>query len=255
MRTASLLLSLSGQRVRVEMTVPSAAVGLREILPACRSLTEAIVASAEKAEAGEGRHVSCRKGCGACCRQLVPISEVEARQIRDLVENLPEPRRSEVRARFAEARRRFDAAGLSAKLLHLERLTGDDEVNSLGLDYFAQGVACPFLEDESCSIHADRPIVCREYLVTSPAKHCARPTAETVRCVPLPAKVSSALNRMSPQPDGPASRRVCLSLVLDWAEDAPDDPAPRPGPEWVSQLLQRLTGQALPPPSPESRIS
>ncbi len=96
--TANLMLSLSGERVRVEMTVPSGAVGLREILPACRSLTEAIVASAEKAEAAEGRHVSCRKGCGACCRQLVPISEVEARQIRDLVDDLHEPRRSEVRA-------------------------------------------------------------------------------------------------------------------------------------------------------------
>jgi Fe-S-cluster containining protein len=34
---------------------------------------------------------------------------------------------------------------------------------------------CPFLEDESCSIHPDRPLVCREYLVTSPAELCAGP--------------------------------------------------------------------------------
>ncbi|HEY5241787.1 MAG TPA: YkgJ family cysteine cluster protein [Polyangiaceae bacterium] len=28
-------------------------------------------------------------------------------------------------------------------------------------------VSCPFLEEESCSIHPDRPPICREYLVTS----------------------------------------------------------------------------------------
>ena len=39
-----------------------------------------------------GVRVSCRAGCGACCRQLVPIAEAEARRIRDLVEAMPEPR-------------------------------------------------------------------------------------------------------------------------------------------------------------------
>jgi hypothetical protein len=39
--------------------------------------------------------------------------------------------------------------------------------------YFLQGVACPFLEAESCGIHPDRPLACREYLVTSrrPLRH------------------------------------------------------------------------------------
>ena len=250
--TANLMLSLSGARVRVELTVPSAAVGLREILPACRSLTEAIVAKAEESEAAEGRHVSCRKGCGACCRQLVPISEVEARQIRDLVDHLPEPRRSQVRMRFAEARRRLDEAGVSAILLRRESLTSE-ELHAIGLQYFAVGVACPFLEDESCSIHAERPIVCREYLVTSPAAHCAQPTPETIDRVPLPGKVSVALNRMASQPDRPAARArwVPLSLALDWAADHPDNLAPRPGPQWVSELLEHLTGQTIvPPPLP-----
>jgi Fe-S-cluster containining protein len=250
--TANLMLSLSGARVRVEMTVPSAAVGLREILPACRSLTEAIIDQAEESEAAEGRQVSCRKGCGACCRQLVPISEVEARQIRDLVDQLPEPRRSHVRMRFAETRRRLDEAGLTAILDRREGLT-TEELHAIGLQYFALGVACPFLEDESCSIHAERPIVCREFLVTSPASECAQPTPETVRGVPLPGKVSNALNRMAAQPDRPSPRAswVPLSLALDWAADHPDQLTPRPGPQWISELLEILTGQTvLSPPVP-----
>ena len=57
--------------------------------------------------------------------------------------------------------------------------------------YFALGIPCPFLEEESCSIHPDRPLVCREYLVTSPAELCAGPTQEGVTPVPVP-KVSLA---------------------------------------------------------------
>ena len=38
----------------------------------------------------------------------------------------------------------------------------------LGREYFQLGIPCPFLEEESCSIYHDRPITCREYLVTSP---------------------------------------------------------------------------------------
>ena len=53
------------------------------------------------------------------------------------------------------------------------------------------GVPCPFLEDESCSIHPERPLVCREYLVTSPAALCAGPTQEGVTPVAVP-KVSMA---------------------------------------------------------------
>jgi Fe-S-cluster containining protein len=247
--SANLTLSFSGSQIPVGLTVPGAAVGLREALPAIRSLAEAIVSTAEANEAAAGRKVSCRKGCGACCRQLVPISEVEARQIRDLVESLPEPRRSIIRDRFAEASRRLGSAGLSAILLRAGGMT-KEEANSIALTYFALGIACPFLEEESCSIYPDRPIICREYLVTSLPEHCERPSPETVRCVPLPAKVSTALNRTGVGEGGTPGRRVPLSLALEWAGDHPDDLAPRPGPHWVSELLEHLTGQAVPASPP-----
>lgn len=50
--------------------------------------------NSEQAAAG-GRVVSCRKGCGACCRQLVPLAWSEAYQPGELVNALPEPRRTD----------------------------------------------------------------------------------------------------------------------------------------------------------------
>jgi Fe-S-cluster containining protein len=218
----------------------------RQLLPMVQALAEQVVAGAVGAVEAEGQRISCKKGCGSCCRQLVPISPVEARRISDLVDEMPEPRRAAVRARFAEARRRFEEAGLVDKLLHPETWTGD-EIRSLGVRYFQVGVPCPLLEEESCSIHPDRPITCREYLVTSPAEHCARPTAETVRPVPMPLKVWTALAALEKPASGPVPW-VPLVLAPEWAAARPEELAPRPGPELVRDFFQHLTGKTLPPP-------
>src|SRR5947209_7229939 len=69
--TLTVKLSFSGRPMEAELAVPTRPFPLRDLLPTFRSLSEAIV----------GRAVSCRSGCGACYRQLVPVSEVEARLI------------------------------------------------------------------------------------------------------------------------------------------------------------------------------
>jgi Fe-S-cluster containining protein len=245
--TATVGLNLSGTRLAAEMTVPTRSVELRVLLPAFRSLAEAIIAQSVENDVAQGLTISCRAGCGACCRQLVPISEAETRVLRELVEALPEPRRAVVLARFADARRRLEESGVLEKLLHPEGFS-DEELRPMALEYFGLGIACPFLENESCSIYAERPISCREYLVTSPAENCARPSPETVRCVKLPAKVSTAIHRIGEDPKRRFVRWVPLILALEWT--SPDELPPRSGPEWLREFFQRLTGRDVPPPPP-----
>jgi Fe-S-cluster containining protein len=244
--TADVKLGGPGWQLQAKMTVPTGPVRLRHMLPLVHALADAVVDSAAQSAREQGEEVSCKKGCGACCRQLVPIAEAEARRIHALVEELPEPRRSEVRARFAAARQRLAEAGLLAKLLHPEEWSEGDG-RSLGMAYFQQGIPCPFLEEESCSIHPDRPVACREYLVTSPAEHCARPTAQTVRCVPLPLKVWTAVARFDEVPySAHFIRWVPLILAPEWSAAHPDEPAPRPGPELLRELFGYLTGKGPP---------
>jgi Fe-S-cluster containining protein len=182
----------------------------------------------------------------------VPISEPEARRIRDLVEALPEPRRSTVRARFAEAHQRLEQAGLLETLRHPDQWA-TDRFNPVGLAYFGQHIACPFLEDESCSIHPDRPMACREYLVTSPAANCAHPSAETIDRVKMPKSVWSAVARLDPvAPSDRFIRWVPLILALEWVKSHPEEPPRRPAPELVCAFLEQLTGTAVEPPKPPS---
>jgi Fe-S-cluster containining protein len=242
--TAHLEMSIAGAPLAIDLTIPTSSTRLIDILPVFQSLADVVVGTVAEAVEASGERISCKAGCGACCRQLVPISEVEARRIRDLVESLPEPRRSQIRQRFAEARRKLEAAGLLAPLLHPERIKNADRL-PLGLNYFHQQIPCPFLENESCSIHPDRPIACREYLVTSPAEHCANPSAETVRCVKMPRSIWALLARFDPvDPSAELLRWVPLIVAPEWADAHPDEPPPRPAPEWLSEAIGHLAKPA-----------
>ncbi len=252
--TANVKLAGPEWEMRTTMSVPKEPMRLGELVPLVQSFGDAVAASAAKVAEEQGKKVSCTKGCGACCRQLVPIAEVEARRLAELVRELPEPRRTAVRARFAEARRRLEAAGLLEKLRHPDRWS-EGEGMSVGMNYFQQGIPCPFLEEESCGIYPDRPVVCREYLVSSAPEHCAQPTAETVDRLPMPFKVWTALARFDGVSGGVYSVRwVPLVLAPEWAEAHPEEPAARPGPDLLSQFFEHLTGQKAQPagraPSP-----
>jgi Fe-S-cluster containining protein len=255
--TANLALSGADWQLRAKVTVPAGPTRLRVLLPMVQALTDQVVDAAVKTVEAQGHKVSCQKGCGACCRQLVPIAEEEARRLHDLIQEFPEPRRTEVQNRFQEARRRLEEAGLLEKLRHPEQWV-EGESRQLGLQYFAQGIACPFLEEESCSIYLDRPVACREYLVTTPAANCARPTADTVQCVPLSLKVSTALMRIhQAAPTERSDRWVPLILAPEWAEAHPEGPSPRPGLEWVQALVKNLIGKEAAlsgPPQPPGSV-
>jgi Fe-S-cluster containining protein len=245
--TAEVALKVAGIDVQLTLTVPTAPVPPVAILPVLQRLSGAVEAEAVAAVGSSGRQITCRAGCGACCRQLVPISQIEARHLARLVEQSPAERRQRARARFAEAVRRLDEAGLLETLRHQERVTSAEKL-PLGLAYFRLGIPCPFLEDESCSIYHERPLICREYLVTSPAAHCASPTAETIEMVHLPARFSGMLARFGASSPTPAGQWVPLVLALEWVDAHPDQTAPRPGPEWVAMLFQSLSGQQVPSP-------
>ena len=246
--TANIDLAIGTRRLRAAIKVPTGPMRLVELLPVIHAVADAVVAAGVADAEAAGERLSCRKGCAACCRHLVPVAEVEARRIRDLVAELPEPRRSAVRERFAEVRRRLEAAGLLRPLLQPETIT-EDERGAAGVRYFLQAIPCPFLEEEACSIYAERPLSCRDYVVTSPPENCSLPTPETVRRVPLAINMWQAMDAAGERA-GPRRPWVPLALAPEWADAHPDMTAPRPGPEILRQVFESLTGKELPQATP-----
>jgi len=225
--TATLRLSVADLRIVHPITVPTRPVPATDVMPALQELVNAVVAAAEDQGIAAGKAISCRKGCGACCRQLVPVSRTEAERLLPLVEGLPKDRRRALLARFAVAEAAIGASGLKERQGRSDR--------ELSAAYFALGVPCPFLEDESCSIHPERPLVCREYLVTSPAELCAGPAQEGVTPLPVP-KVSLAARGLQEEDES----WFPLALLMDWARNRPKGGARRTGPEWIQRFLKRM---------------
>jgi Fe-S-cluster containining protein len=238
-------LRMGPHEVELHANVPKDEVPLRLVLPLARLLSDAIVAVADAEVAASDERISCTKGCGACCRQLVPVSMPEIRALRALVAAMPEPRRSAVQARFAEAMLPARDSGWLARAAEILKGApmGLDAI-ALGIEYFHLDIACPFLEDESCSIYADRPTVCREYLVLSPAANCRDPRPETIRRVKLYGNVSRALRNLGHDRNG--RRWLPLTFALHWEDDAAEPEKTMAGTEWAAALLREVTGKDLP---------
>ena len=94
--------------------------------------------------------------------------------------------------------------------------------------YLGLELACPFLEDDACSIYAERPSACREYLVSSPKELCARPLTEPVQAVPIrfcPWRARRWMRRRGterpPTTDGAADARVGVRGTASRGTGAP----------------------------------
>lgn len=228
--TGKATLVLGGEPVAFELTVPSGPVAVEDILPIFQGLSSLLAERAAAKAAAAGRPVSCRAGCGACCRQLVPIAPAEARALARVVEAMPEPRQSQVRARFDAA-----VATVSATDLFEGMTEPDERRANAGRDYFKLGVPCPFLVDEACSIHPDRPLSCREYLVISSPDHCRALSAEGIEKLNLEGDPSMAVLKADLR-DG----WLPLIHALIFDQSAPPSPRDRTGPEILADVLARL---------------
>jgi Fe-S-cluster containining protein len=225
--------------IEVNSQLPQGPILPATLLPILQGLSNSLTDIAVTRAGIVGRHLSCRKGCGACCRQAVPITPVEARMISGLIESLPEERRNMVRERFRQAAERLEQSGMAQKFRSSPDLTDRAALHALGLRYFALAIPCPFLEEESCSIHEHRPLRCREYLVVSPAEECARPDGGQVVGIKPAVKLSQILGQWTTSGDAQQHELIIMTMLDEWIAGHPScqDLAHRSAPELLHEFL------------------
>ena len=229
-------------KLRAMLALPQAPLRLAELALGTMSIGEKMVDLSVKREASLGRAVSCRKGCGACCRQLVPLSPPEAWLIADVVAGLSPARRAEVLAVFGQAGEALEESGLAARLR--DPIDTEAKLVSLAIAYFQLGVPCPFLRDESCSIYPYRPSICREYLVTSPPERCATFGRAPVARIPVHVRMSQALATLTGKLLGREPEVVPLTTALAWAAEHAEEGRRT----WDARLLlEGLVAELSPP--------
>ena len=212
--------TVNGQPLQIDTQVPDGRVRLDELLPALRAIDDRLIDATVARHEAAGERVSCRTGCAACCkRQPVPVSPPEAFALARLVDALPEPRRSAVRAAFAAAVARLHEAGLHDAYMRRDAELTRDAVLGIVRRYMALALPCPFLVDDACSIYAQRPFVCRQYLVTSPPALCESPLDNPVRPIDMPLAFATAMLAVGETLSGRAQYTVPLVLALAYAEE------------------------------------
>jgi len=232
-------------RIQAKLGVPDKPMRLAELAWNVMSFDERLIAMAVKTDLADGtKKISCTKGCGACCRQLVPLSPPEAWMIADVVRSMPPQRRDQVLDRFAAVHTALNASALANVEL---RDAESDVMNEASVQYFELGVACPFLEDEACSIHPQRPSVCREFLVTSPAADCAQLRTKKTRRIPTAMRMSEALARLTAKVlERDTMEIVPLHMALHFAEEhAADDKRTWPAPLLMQKFFEEAQAVQL----------
>ncbi|HEX4030072.1 MAG TPA: YkgJ family cysteine cluster protein [Terracidiphilus sp.] len=215
---AKFSLPVAGVVLQGTVAVPAGQTTLTELLPIIRNLENVIVGRAAEEAERAGSPISCRAGCGACCRQLVPLNIFEAEALTDWMRSLPEEQQSALAQRFHRALSALRDAGVIDKILNSEHVIEEQPITQLAVDYFHAGVACPFLENESCAIHPIRPLACREYLVVSPPELCQDPSVNHVTGVQLPVKLSRALHSFGQQVAQDPRGWIPLVFLMAWAK-------------------------------------
>ena len=249
--TGEVVITIGGEPIKMEMTVPAGSVKPHRMLPVFQKITNSFVEMGALAAGASGQTISCRAGCGACCRQPVPISELEVYQLAEVVEAMPEPRKSLIKAKFEAAADHFKAMSWFDRMKSIGDLTLTEtkekvvaEMQKAAMDYFHEGIACPFLEEESCSIHQDRPIACREYLVTSPAANCSEPTAENIAMLDLAVKPSKVMRYIGAT--GTFTGFIPLIRALEFAGKYPEKFEEKTGERWAADFFGKLAHQHIP---------
>ena len=191
----------------LSIEVPDIPMGLSEVVPLLYELCDRCVDIACK-HIKSGERVTCSKGCGSCCRQVVPVSIPEVLFLRSFLDRLP----SEGRECYQSSLKTIvDSASRNGILPALENAGSDHEAIAAAEAYFNQGYNCPFLENGACSIHAVRPFACREFNAISLPELCENPFINRVRKVQVVPKMTSVAARFAAKLLG--ERPVLLPLV------------------------------------------
>jgi Fe-S-cluster containining protein len=224
------------------LTVPEGQCNLTEILPVLQSFDDSLLTAISEQLGAEGLSVSCKAGCGACCRQMVPLSIFEAEALAAWIATMDPATREILAQRFHQALLKLASGGIIDRLVTEDWLADTDSARQLALDYFYQRVPCPFLQDESCSIHPIRPLVCREYLVTSDPARCADPKNLGADPVGLPTRLSRTLNQMGAELEPGSRGWIPLVFLFAWIESGahPGAAYSGAGPEVLYEFVRRM---------------
>jgi Fe-S-cluster containining protein len=93
-------------------------------------------------------------------------------------------------------------------------------MSQVGKWYARLRLACPFLSEGLCTLYEQRPIACREHIVTSSPRTCEIEETNDPEGVRMPVSVLDALGQFAADLEQSDIEAVMLPLALPWAQSS-----------------------------------
>lgn len=120
--------------------------------------------------------------------------------------------------------------------------SGQEDMDRLSLWYTGLELACPFLRNNLCSYYEQRPIACREHMVTSVRSCCGIDCTDEPSAVRISASVLECLGKLTAELEQSDVEAVMLPLALPWAQENIDRSRRTwPAVTMVEQFIEILT--------------
>lgn len=214
-------IDLSGRVLNFTISYADCPLKLSDLVPMARALCTKIVNATAEIATDRGQRITCSKGCTYCCSYLAPLSPAEAFRIRDEILTMPVSRRRYyLRSMMVRARYILNHRQSLQQPEELSGLTSQQNcLQNISEWYSSLKLTCPFLSSQQCSIYQLRPLVCREYLVSSPASVCHFTSSAMPQIIPLPVSVAEVLMMTSCRLEGTQQEAVMLPFTTLWAKE------------------------------------
>lgn len=220
--------------------VPDIALGLKDVVPFVQQVALDIVNQASAVSAQKGVPVQCGAGCTKCCYYPLPVSVPEAIYLVEYLLTLPVSERHTILERFEKNEQKCIEYLLIKPLRESQKGFNN---YSTGKTYFEFNLACPFLNENRCGIHPDRPITCREHNVISSPDLCTDPFAGKTIPLGLQRHYSERLQALAHRLCNTGKGNVVMPLLFEWYDNNREIAQMRwRGPELFSAVIEYTVG-------------
>lgn len=205
-------LDVAGKTVQFRIDVAAKQATLADMVPLARALSTKVALVVLDSLRENKKNVPCCKGCSACCSYLIPMSVPEVFRLREELSAMPTDYSSRIlRSCLDTAERILD-----------NKFESEDEqpkMNNVSEWYSGLEQACPFLSDELCTLYDQRPLACREHIITGQSFFCQPEHKGEPNVVPMPVSILEVMGKLSAELEQSEIEAVMLPLAFAWAED------------------------------------
>jgi Fe-S-cluster containining protein len=195
-------------------------VTLSDIVIPARKLSSKIAVAHREMLARKGEKVPCRKGCCSCCSSLIPMSLPEVFRLSEEFAEMPEDKNQRLLRDCIDSAQKILKKAGEDNSLHDFANNDKSKITELNEWYSELGIECPFLSKRGlCKIYEQRPLACREHIVTGTSKLCQKDTECKPKVVPIEVSVLETLGQLTSEIEGKEIEAIMLPFSLAWAQD------------------------------------